>query len=301
MLDDPDELFAAFVAAATPAQTALFDSFVQRQRYWLLPFVLFEYYTLQFDGRNWWEWPPEYANCERKLLFTKYADDESGFLALAFRQYLFDLQWSAVKRYANERGISIFGDLPFYMDRNSADVWWRRELFEVDAHGQPGAVSGVPPDYFSEDGQLWGNPLYDRDAMRAENFQWWQRRLAFQLERFDLLRIDHFRALESFWSIPAHADSAREGEWVPGFGAELLRVLNADGTLPLVAEDLGIITPAVRELRDRFGLPGMAVIQFGFDGSPDNPHLPQNVQEHCVLYTGTHDKRYAVWLVLESR
>jgi 4-alpha-glucanotransferase len=289
LLDDPDELFAAFVAVALPDQAARFDNFVQRQRHWLLPFVLFEYYTRQFDGRSWWAWPKEYANCDRKRLFAKYADNEAGFLALAFRQYLFDLQWSAIKRYANDRGISIFGDLPFYVDRNSADVWWRRELFAVDADGVPLAVSGVPPDYFSEEGQLWGNPLYDREAMLAEDFQWWRRRLAFQLERFDLLRIDHFRALESYWSVPAQAKSARDGQWVPGFGDELLHALNRDGVLPLVAEDLGIITPAVRELRDRFGLPGMAVIQFGFDGTPDNPHLPQNVPEHCVLYTGTHD------------
>lgn len=285
----PDELFAAFAAAATPEQAAGFDAFVERHRYWLLPYVLFEHCLRQFDGSPWWQWPAEYAGCDRKLLFTRYADDERAFLALAFRQYLFDLQWSAVKRYANDRDVSVFGDLPFYVDRNSADVWWHRDLFALDADGQPLAVAGVPPDYFSADGQLWGNPLYDRDAMRKDDYRWWRRRLEFQLERFDLLRIDHFRALEAYWSVPAHAQSAKEGAWVPGFGDELLSLLDTNGALPLVAEDLGMITPAVRDMRDRYGLPGMAVLQFGFDGSPDNPHLPQNVAEYSVLYTGTHD------------
>jgi 4-alpha-glucanotransferase len=291
---EPAVLYEAFIGNASSEQAYEFESFMQRQRHWLLPFALFEHYTNEFDGRVWWKWPSKYALCERKLIFEEFADDEDSFRALAFRQFLFDLQWSIVKRYANERGISMFGDLPFYVDRNSADVWWRRDLFALDDHGEPLAVAGVPPDYFSQEGQLWGNPLYDWKSMRADGFQWWRRRLRFQLERFDLLRIDHFRALESYWSVPAHAESAREGEWLPGYGDELLQTVSADGKLPLVAEDLGIITAEVRDLRDRHGLPGMAVMQFGFDGSPDNPHLPYNVREYSVLYTGTHDNNTLV-------
>lgn len=285
----PLSVYSAFVDRAGEAQAAAFDRFMQRQRHWLVPFAMFEHYSNRFDGNVWWEWPLEYAACERRLLFEEFADDEAQFQALAFRQYLFDLQWSAVKEYANTRGISVFGDMPFYVDRNSADVWWRRDLFLLDENAEPLAVAGVPPDYFSEEGQLWGNPLFNWEAMQSDGFQWWNRRLMHQLERFDLLRIDHFRALEAYWSVPADAESARDGEWLPGYGDELLESLSSSGKLPLVAEDLGIITTEVRELRDRHGLPGMAVMQFGFDGSSDNPHLPQNVAERSVLYTGTHD------------
>ncbi len=286
---DPASLYDVFSEQATPEQAAQFELFVERQRHWLLPFALFEHYSRVFEGSVWWEWPSEYAQCDRRLLFQEFADEEQGFRALAFRQFLFDLQWSAIKRYANQRGVSVFGDMPFYLDRNSADVWWRRDLFLLDERGEPLNVAGVPPDYFSEAGQLWGNPLYDWEAMQADGFQWWRRRLLHQLDRFDLLRIDHFRALEAYWSVPAQAHSAKEGEWMPGYGDALLQAVNADGKLPLVAEDLGIITDEVRNMRDRHGLPGMAVMQFGFDGSPDNPHLPHNVREHSVLYTGTHD------------
>jgi len=286
---DPRGLYAAFCELATDSQRAEFSEFLREQRDWLLPYTLFEHASARFDGAPWWQWPAPYAACDRNTLFAAIAEDEDGFRALAFQQYLFALQWSSVKTYANECGIQIFGDLPFYLDRNSVDVWWERRYFALDDRGEPLAVAGVPPDYFSADGQLWGNPLYDWDAMIADGFQWWHRRLAFHLQRFDLLRIDHFRALESYWSIPAHAVSAQEGHWVPGAGEALLSSLEAGGPLPLVAEDLGIITDSVRDLRDRFRLPGMAVLQFAFDGKPDNPHLPANVAEHCVYYTGTHD------------
>jgi 4-alpha-glucanotransferase len=176
------------------------------------------------------------------------------------------------------------------VDRNSVEVWWRRGLFALDADGEPSEVAGVPPDYFNADGQLWGNPLYDWDAMQRTGFRWWLDRLRAQLTRFDLVRIDHFRALESYWAVPADATTARTGAWRHGRGAELLTALHsAYGELPLVAEDLGIITDEVRALRDRFELPGMVVLQFGFDGSADNPHLPQQHRRNAVAYTGTHD------------
>jgi 4-alpha-glucanotransferase len=209
---------------------------------------------------------------------------------LLFEQYLFELQWTALKRYANTRGVLLFGDLPFYVDRNSVEVWWERGLFQLDARGEPLAVAGVPPDYFNEDGQLWGNPLYDWEEMERGGFRWWLRRLHAQLERFDVVRIDHFRALESYWEVRAGAATAREGQWRPGRGAALLTALRAElGAIPLVAEDLGIITDEVRALRDRFELPGMVVLQFAFDGSSDNPHLPRHHRRNEVVYTGTHD------------
>jgi 4-alpha-glucanotransferase len=205
-------------------------------------------------------------------------------------QYLFDLEWAALKRYANSRGVYLFGDLPFYVDMNSVEVWWSRRLFRVSADGVPDGVAGVPPDYFNAEGQLWGNPLYDWEEMRKHRFAWWVARIAGQLRRFDVLRIDHFRALESYWEIPAGAPSAREGRWHKGNGEEIMSRLREElGALPLVAEDLGIITNEVRALRDRHELPGMAVLQFAFDGSPDNPHLPQHHATRAVVYTGTHD------------
>jgi 4-alpha-glucanotransferase len=186
--------------------------------------------------------------------------------------------------------VLLFGDLPFYVDRNSVEVWWERGLFALDERGEPLAVAGVPPDYFNADGQLWGNPLYDWDAMQRGGFRWWVARMRAQLARFDLVRIDHFRALESYWAVPAGAASARAGEWRRGYGDALLGTLRAAlGATPLVAEDLGMITDEVRALRDRFALPGMVVLQFAFDGSHDNPHLPRRHVPNSVVYTGTHD------------
>ncbi|MGD8808623.1 MAG: 4-alpha-glucanotransferase [Gammaproteobacteria bacterium] len=282
-------LYDAFRQHASGPQIEAFSHFVHCERDWLVPYALFVLCAERFRTKAWWHWPGDFADRDDDALRELRANEAHGVDSIAFRQYLFALQWSAVKAYANERGVFVFGDLPFYMDRASADVWWDRRYFALDSAGEPLAVAGVPPDYFSEDGQLWGNPLYDWQAMQSDDFAWWRKRLAFQLERFDLLRIDHFRALESFWSVPADAQSAKEGHWVPGYGDALLQALAHNGPLPLVAEDLGIITDAVRELRDRFHLPGMAVLQFAFDGSPDNPHLPANVAQNSVFYTGTHD------------
>jgi 4-alpha-glucanotransferase len=199
--------------------------------------------------------------------------------------------------------VYLFGDLPFYVDRNSVEVWWAREVFSLDAAGVPRGVAGVPPDYFNEDGQLWGNPLYDWDELQRTGFAWWLARLEAQLARFDLVRIDHFRALESYWEVPAGAKTAREGAWRKGRGAELFAALKAKlGEIPLVAEDLGLITDDVRTLRDAFALPGMVVAQFAFDGRGDNPHLPRNHVANSVAYTGTHDNDTTVgwWQSLDD-
>jgi 4-alpha-glucanotransferase len=282
--------YASFAALATAHQRCAFAAFVRSHRRWLLPYGLFEVMSARFGEAPWWQWPAPYRYRDPAALRECLATSRAPLRALVFEQYLFELQWSALKRYANERGIYLFGDMPFYLDRNSVDIWWQPSLFALDASGEPLAVAGVPPDYFNADGQLWGNPLYDWDAMEQDGFRWWLDRIGGQLERFDLLRIDHFRALESYWAIPAGSPTARLGEWRHGRGHALLTALRAQrGETPLVAEDLGIITDAVRALRDEFGLPGMAVLQFAFDGSPDNPHLPEYHLRNSVVYTGTHD------------
>ncbi|HEY8519874.1 MAG TPA: 4-alpha-glucanotransferase [Gammaproteobacteria bacterium] len=285
----PLEAYRTFAAAATAEQRRRFAAFVHRHRRWLLPYGAF-CVCRQRHGEPWWHWPAPYRHRDRRALRELLRDAREALRAFLFEQYLFDLQWRALKRYANERGVLIFGDLPFYMDRDSVEVWRQPELFRLGADGEPVVVAGVPPDYFNADGQLWGNPIYDWERMRRDGFRWWVERIAGQLERFDLLRIDHFRALESYWEIPAGARTAREGRWQPGCGEELLTTLCARlGSPPLVAEDLGIITDEVRRLRDRFRLPGMVVLQFAFDGKPDNPHLPENHVVRSVAYTGTHD------------
>jgi 4-alpha-glucanotransferase len=282
--------YGSFAALATAEQRRAFATFVRTRRRWLLPYALFEALSAQFGQSPWWLWPDVYRDRQAPALRSILATQRALLRELMFEQYLFELQWTALKRYANERGVHLFGDLPFYVDRNSVEVWWERGLFALDAHGEPLAVAGVPPDYFNADGQLWGNPLYDWQAMRRDGFRWWLARMREQLARFDLVRIDHFRALESYWAVPAGAPSARTGEWRPGAGDALLETLHARlGAMPLVAEDLGLITDEVRALRDRFDLPGMVVLQFAFDGSPDNPHLPQLHVPNSVVYTGTHD------------
>ncbi len=276
------------VPAATDARSCV--AFIRRNRRWLLPYALFEALRACYQDKPWWDWPAPLRDREPTAIRRVLVQERAAVRRTISTQFLFELQWRALRSYAAGKGVSIFGDLPFYVDLDSADVWWHRPLFQLDADGRPTAVAGVPPDYFSADGQLWGNPLYDWQQMRANGFRWWQERIEHQLERFDLLRIDHFRALESCWAVPAGASTAREGAWRPVPGRELLSSLRERlGSLPLVAEDLGIITPAVEALRDEFDLPGMLVLQFAFDGSDDNPYLPARHRENAVVYTGTHD------------
>jgi 4-alpha-glucanotransferase len=288
--DSPVEAYRSFELEATRAQIASFAAFVRGNRKWLVPYCLFRLCERRFGGEPWWRWPDEYRNPTLNTLFPRLAKPKSAFRGVALLQYLFERQWSALKRHAHARGVYLFGDLPFYADLNSVEVWWNRSLFRVGPDGTCDVVAGVPPDYFNADGQRWGNPLYDWEQHEAQEFAWWQERLVAQLKRFDLLRLDHFRALESYWEIPAESPTARHGHWRTGPGAALLtRLRERLGTVPLVAEDLGIITDEVRRLRDRFDLPGMVVLQFAFDGSRDNPHLPENHSTRAVVYTGTHD------------
>lgn len=288
--ESPLEAYRSFEAAASPVQKASLTDFIRRHRDWLLPFGLFHLCERRFGGDPWWLWPREYRDPVVRTLLRSWVEAKGEFRGTVLLQYLFELQWASLKRYANGCGVQLFGDLPIYVDLNSVEVWWNRSLFRLGRDGRPEFVAGVPPDYFNEDGQRWGNPLYDWEQMQEQGFAWWVARVAAQFQRFDMLRIDHFRALESYWEIPASSPTAREGRWRHGCGDALLaRLRQRLGNLPLVAEDLGIITDEVRALRDRFGLPGMAVLQFAFDGSSDNPHLPANHVANSVVYTGTHD------------
>lgn len=221
-----------------------------------------------------------------KRLIDKFIDENSNsFLYYNFTQFILEKQFFRLKKYANEKGIKLFGDLPLYVALDSADVWKNKNLFLLDDDYKPCKVAGVPPDYFSADGQLWGNPIYDYDEMKKDGFKWWKQRLKRSLERYDLLRIDHFRGLDRFWAIP-FGESAKSGEWTKAYGEEILLSVNRKR---LVAEDLGVIDDGVINLLKTTGLPGMKVLLFAFDGNPYNPYLPQNVPENSVAYVGTHD------------
>ncbi len=239
------------------------------------------------DNKSWYDWKHE--SC-----------DEARLFAWKFVQYEFFAQWQAVRSYAALRGIKVIGDVPIYVSPDSADVWANRELFLTDEKGRPAAVAGVPPDYFAADGQLWGNPLYDWKRMEKDGFAWWRDRMSFQLKMFDGVRLDHFRGFESFWSVPADAKTAKEGHWVKGPGLKLTKALKeVAGDKLIIAEDLGVITDEVAELRDESGFPGMRVLQFAFLGDRNSPHLPHNYINQSVVYTGTHDNNTLLGWVWE--
>lgn len=271
-------------------EAADFERFCQANAHWLEDYALFEALSRQQRGAPWWEWPAALrdrapaALGEARVVHAAALDHERH------EQWIFSRQWAQLRAYARSRGVLLFGDLPIYVAPDSVSTWSQREQFELASDGRPAALAGVPPDYFAIDGQLWGNPLYRWAQAERDGFAFWRARLAAQIRRFDLVRIDHFRGLAAYWSVPAGASTAREGHWRIAPGAELLRVLEGDlQALPLVAEDLGVITPDVTELRERFGLPGMRVLQFGFDGNAGNPHLPHNLARNEVVYSGTHD------------
>lgn len=266
-----------------------YSAWYGEHRDWLDEFSLFMALKQAFSGQAWFEWPDDLRRRDPEAL--KQARNAHGpMLELIKRQqYVLHRRWQALRDYGAERGVTTFGDLPIFVAHDSADVWANQDCFLLDELGQPTHVAGVPPDYFSATGQRWGNPQYDWAALERRGFDYWLRRLEYHLRTFDRLRIDHFRGLEAVWMIPADRP-ASDGYWQTVPGAQLLnRVMEMQGSLPLVAENLGTITPEVEALRRKFGLPGMAVLQFAWDGSPDNPHLPQNITSDCVVYTGTHD------------
>jgi 4-alpha-glucanotransferase len=267
-----------------------YQDFCSSNAVWLEGYCRFVAIHSHFGGKIWGDWPPEVRDRGPEALGALDRTLAPLQEREKFLQYTFFRQWSALKNYCNQRGIRIIGDLPIYVNYDSADVWLHPEIFKLDAGKKPFMVSGVPPDYFSETGQLWGNPIYRWDELRRTGFDWWIRRMEQNGRLCDLLRIDHFIGLSAYWEIPAEEKTAINGKWVPARGEEFLETFYRKFPLfPLIAEDLGSVTPAVRELMEKFGLPGMKVLLFAFSGDTANPYLPHNHIAHCILYTGTHD------------
>lgn len=296
LADQRAEALASALQDAWPAQSperhAAFSAWCSSQSSWLDDHVWFVALRRQAQGQPWWQWPSPLARHRRGALRSWASQHPQALQAQRLVQWHLHQQWQALRDLAQQLGVKIFGDLPFYVARDSADVWSHRRLFSIQRDGALTTQSGVPPDYFSATGQLWGTPVYRWWRHRLSRFRWWRQRLQRQWQLVDLLRLDHFRALAAYWAVPGGDDTAAEGVWVPSPGMALLRILKADagGQLPMVAEDLGVVTPDVEALRDHFALPGMKILQFAFDGNADNPYLPANIKgSSWVVYTGTHD------------
>lgn len=259
--------------------------------FWLDQYALYMALYLKNDYHPWFQWVEDELRSHDKAALEAFAKENAEELQFhRFVQWLFDMQWQKLKEYANSQGISIIGDAPIYVAESSVEVWCRRELFEADADGRFAAIGGVPPDYFTPEGQCWGNPIYNWKMLEKENYKWWTRRLKATLERYDMVRLDHFRAFDSYWRIPGTSDTAKDGKWVKGPGMSFFKAVYkelGDLSLSVIAEDLGIIDSNVIELVKQTGLRGMRVLQFGFLG--DDMHQPHNFPEESIAYTGTHD------------
>lgn len=265
-------------------------AFIEQQNGWLEDYSLFMAIRQSQNHRPWTQWPSDLRDRKPQAIQQTRQELAMQVDFQRFCQFVFFQQWQELKHYANQRGILLFGDMPIYVALDSADVWAQRDIFTINADGTVREVAGVPPDYFSETGQRWGNPLYRWEALEQDHFRWWEQRLQTQLELFDLIRIDHFRGFSAYWTIPAEEDTAINGHWVKAPGEALLNTLHETfPDLPLVAEDLGYITEEVHALRRQFALPGMKILQFAFDGNPGNSYLPHQHDFESVVYTGTHD------------
>jgi 4-alpha-glucanotransferase len=276
------------------AQKADFEAWCQQNAAWLDDFALFIALKNHCGGCPWVEWPEGEALRDPRALEAARAQHAQPINEQKFRQWVFFRQWMELKTYANGKGIRLIGDIPIFVAHDSSDVWANRHLFYLDEMGRPTVIAGVPPDYFSPTGQRWGNPLYNWEAMGEDEYRWWIWRIKATLEQVDTVRIDHFRGFEAYWEVPATEPTAVKGRWVPGPGFVFFNAVHeALGSLPIIAEDLGLITPGVVELRDGLGLPGMKILQFAFS-DPDNGFLPHNYIPNCVAYTGTHDNNTAV-------
>jgi 4-alpha-glucanotransferase len=278
-----------FQSGANGALRAAFDAFCRDQAVWLDDFALFMALKDAHDGAVWNTWPKDIALREASAIRRLNVELAQTVYAQKVFHFLFFRQWTALKQYANDRGIRIIGDIPIFVAHDSADVWTHRDLFFLDDDGRPTVVAGVPPDLFSETGQLWGNPLYRWDVMAQHGYAWWIDRFRAMLTQVDIVRLDHFIGFTRYWEVPAGESTAIHGRWLPGPGEALFfAVEKALGKLPIIAEDLGVVTPQVEALRDQFEFPGMKTIQFAFTG-PGNPFLPHNYARNYVVYTGTHD------------
>ena len=297
---------AAFLKSAGSSVRGQFEEFCAKEEWWLEDYALFVTAKHYFDAQAWEEgaedarwnyyWPEALANREPDELRRRREEWQQEIAVEKVLQFFFQQQWQRVKQYANQHGVQLFGDIPIFVSPDSADVWANPQLFKLDKHNRPTSVAGVPPDYFSETGQRWGNPLYRWPEHKRSGFSWWISRIRKTLELVDMVRIDHFRGFEAYWEIPANEPTAINGKWVKAPGRQLFRKIGQElGDLPIVAEDLGVITPEVQALREEFGFPGMKVLQFAFDPDgrggikADNAFLPHNHGANYVAYTGTHD------------
>ncbi len=267
-----------------------FDRWQNQQKYWLPDYADYCILKRHHNNQAWYEWPEQYKfRCEEAMQHFRQ-ENKFAVHAIYLEQYRLDQRWQAVKQEASQRDISIFGDMPIFVAHDSADVWANRDCFLLNEDGQPTLVAGVPPDYFSETGQRWGNPHYNWEHLAKTGFEWWLQRMQHHFHLYDIVRIDHFRGLQAVWMIDADCPTAIDGYWQEVPGAELLKAIQERiGNAAIVAEDLGVITPEVTQLREQFELPGMSVLQFSFDGFEDNPHKPENITAHRIVYTGTHD------------
>jgi 4-alpha-glucanotransferase len=267
-----------------------FEAFKVAQQAWLEPFATFMAIKAEHGNVGWNEWPAVFRHRDQSTLETFKNENAEEIEFQNYLQFIFDEQWQQLRIYARDKGIRIIGDIPIFVAYDSADVWGNKELFHLDKKGLPKVVAGVPPDYFSETGQLWGNPLYNWQVHKEDDYHWWYRRMKSVLNQVDIVRLDHFRGFEAYWEVPYGNETAEKGKWVEGPGADIFNALKSQlGELPIIAEDLGVITQKVRKIRDDFNLPGMKILQFAFASDPDDDFLPHNYPVKCVAYTGTHD------------
>ncbi|MBI1258417.1 MAG: 4-alpha-glucanotransferase [Chloroflexi bacterium] len=284
--------YANFVQKATEDEVEEFHHWCKENTHWLDDYSLFVALKDEYMGQPWIKWPVEEALREPKAIYEAEERHKEQIELSKFRQWQFARQWTELKNYANEQKIRLVGDIPIFVAHDSSDVWANRDLFHLDEMGNPTIVAGVPPDYFSETGQLWGNPHYNWEAMERDGYRWWIQRFKATLKQVDIVRIDHFRGFEAYWAVPAGEETAINGEWVQGPGLSFFNVIKAalGGSLPVIAEDLGVITPPVEALRDDLDLPGMLILQFAWgDLSGEARFLPHNHSHHSIVYTGTHD------------
>ena len=296
-----NKAYENFKAAEDAEMRGQYDGFLQFAASWLDDYALFSALKDEHKGASWHTWQQGLVKRTQGALDRARATFRDRIEAHKFFQFVFFKQWLELKSYCAQKRVKLVGDMPIFVAHNSADVWARPEFFKLNEDGSPKVVAGVPPDDFSETGQLWGNPIYDWERMRADGFKWWIERLRATFLLVDIVRIDHFRGFAAYWEVPAEHETAERGQWVNAPGKELFTaVKRALGEIPVMAEDLGTITPDVYALRDEFNFPGMRVLQFAFGGDASNPHLPHNYVSHAVAYTGTHDNDTVVgWF--ESR
>lgn len=280
-----------FYADASKSERSRFEEFVDQNSYWLDDYTIFMALLYHHDKQPWNTWEKGLATRDKEILKSYRKKLKREIDLHYWLQYEFYTQWMAIKEYANKQGICVVGDIPIFVDHNSADVWAHPEYFEVDEAGNRQLVSGVPPDYFSETGQLWGNPLYKWNSLEKDGYEWWVERFRQMFHLFDYIRVDHFRGFDAYWEVKATEETAMNGRWVKGPGPKLFdKIKEKLGDLPIIAEDLGVITESVVALRDGYNFPGMKILQFAFSDNSANSFLPHNYStNHCIVYTGTHD------------